>query len=217
MPHGNLSKIAERLHVKFVGGRLCLDFVNTVGGRAPTGAPLREKISCFEDWLDWSLLAGSLTASSARALARLAAAHPAEAADTMNRAMRLRESLYGIFKCTQHRRRPAESDADILRAELAIARSNQRLTAYRGRFAFAFPPSPESLDRVLWPVALSAAELLTSDDLAAIRECPGPDCGWLFLDTSRNRRRRWCDMQDCGNRAKVRRFRTKATPVPEMS
>jgi predicted RNA-binding Zn ribbon-like protein len=59
----------------------------------------------------------------------------------------------------------------------------------------------------LWPVARSAAELLTSGDLARVGQCPGEECGWLFLDTSRAGRRQWCDMADCGNLAKVRRFR----------
>jgi predicted RNA-binding Zn ribbon-like protein len=63
---------------------------------------------------------------------------------------------------------------------------------------------------VLWPVVLAAADLLTSGDRARIHECAGPGCGWLFLDTSRNRRRRWCTMQGCGNRAKARRFYERA-------
>jgi predicted RNA-binding Zn ribbon-like protein len=61
-------------------------------------------------------------------------------------------------------------------------------------------------DDVLAPVVWSAAELLTSGPLERVRECPGDDtCGWLFLDTSRNGSRRWCDMRTCGNRAKARR------------
>lgn len=214
MSRGNLSKLAERLHVKFIAGRLCLDFVNTVGGRTAAGVPIREKIFAYADWLDWSLLAGSLTSSSAGALAGLAILQPQEAAAVIERAATLREALYRIFKSVREGRRPAEADAEVLRAELSIARNNQRLMAYRGSFAWTFPPRPESLDRVLWPIALSAAELLTSADVAALGECAGPECGWLFLDTSRNHRRRWCDMQDCGNRAKVRRFRTH---VREMS
>jgi len=66
-----------------------------------------------------------------------------------------------------------------------------------------------ALERVLWSVTLTAADLLTSGDLSQVRLCDGEDCGWLFLDTSRNHSRHWCDMKDCGNRAKVRRFRTR--------
>jgi predicted RNA-binding Zn ribbon-like protein len=216
MPRVNLSKLAERLHVKFIAGRLCLDFVNTVGGRAG-GAVIRDKIGSYQDLLDWSRLAGITSDAAARAHAHLAELRPSDAVSVLDRAIRLREALYRILQSVRDRRLPAESDAEVLRAELAVARNHQRLTAYRGSFTWNFPPRPGSLDRILWPMALSAAELLTSGDLAALGQCAGPECGWLFLDTSRNHRRRWCDMQDCGNRAKVQRFRARTTPVPDMS
>ena len=65
--------------------------------------------------------------------------------------------------------------------------------------------SQNPVDSILWPIAQSAADLLTSPDLAAVRMCEAPDCAWLFLDQSRNRSRRWCDMKVCGNRQKARR------------
>jgi len=61
----------------------------------------------------------------------------------------------------------------------------------------------------LWPIARSAAELLASEQVHFIRNCSSKTCQWLFLDTSKNHRRRWCDMKLCGNRAKVRRFYTR--------
>ena len=66
-------------------------------------------------------------------------------------------------------------------------------------------------DWILNPIVRSAAELLASDELKKVKTCADPACGWLFLDVSRNRRRRWCDMQDCGNRAKASRFYRKKT------
>lgn len=57
---------------------------------------------------------------------------------------------------------------------------------------------------MLWPITLSAADVLLSPDLHQLQECPGPGCGWLFLDTSKNHKRRWCTMEGCGNRAKAR-------------
>jgi predicted RNA-binding Zn ribbon-like protein len=67
---------------------------------------------------------------------------------------------------------------------------------------------------VAWWVARSAAELLTSKELTSVRECAGYDCGRLFMDGTKNRSRRWCDMASCGNRAKGRRHyeRRKAAP-----
>jgi predicted RNA-binding Zn ribbon-like protein len=42
-----------------------------------------------------------------------------------------------------------------------------------------------------------------------VKECDGHDCGWLFLDTSKAGRRRWCSMDVCGNRAKAQRYRRR--------
>ena len=79
----------------------------------------------------------------------------------------------------------------------------------RRRTAFVWSCANEesdTFDSLPWPIVLAAAELLTSDRRTQIHECGGEGCGWLFLDTSRNRRRRWCTMRGCGNRAKARRF-----------
>jgi predicted RNA-binding Zn ribbon-like protein len=213
---GNLSKTIEQLPVKFVAGRLCLDFVNTVGGRDPAGTPIRDKISSYQDLLAWSVLA-SMDRRGAIARSRLAARDSGESDHILARAIRLREALYRIFRSVLEARQPAESDADALRDELSVARAHQVLTHMEGGFAWTFDEQPAALDRVLWPIPLSAAELLTSSDLAKLRQCAGAECGWLFLDTSRNRRRQWCDMQDCGNRAKVRRFRQRQLPVPNWT
>ena len=66
---------------------------------------------------------------------------------------------------------------------------------------------------MLWPVARGAAELLTGPDAAHISECQSDDCGWLFLDQTRNHGRHWCDMQGCGNRAKARRHYARQKTV----
>jgi predicted RNA-binding Zn ribbon-like protein len=210
MSPGNLSKLAERLHVKFIGGNLCLDFANTVGGRGPRGRALREKIHGYGELLGWSRVAGTVDDGAARALARQAALRPSEAAAVHTRAILVREALHQILKCILEDRRPSTRDVDVLRAAVAVARANQRLDTRGGQFVWTFPKRTDKLDQVVWPVSLSAAELLTSGELSRLGECGGADCGWLFLDNSRGRRRRWCDMQDCGNREKVRRFRAKA-------
>jgi len=63
----------------------------------------------------------------------------------------------------------------------------------------------EDLSSVLWPVARAAADLLLSDEISHLRMCGADDCAWLFLDKTKNQRRRWCDMKTCGNRVKARR------------
>ncbi len=97
---------------------------------------------------------------------------------------------------------------DTLSRELSIARDHERLSRSADVFAWTWDDR-YALDLVLWSVSRSAAELLTSGELSTLRQCGGEECGWLFLDPSRNHSRQWCDMRDCGNRAKVRRFRAR--------
>ena len=208
---------------KCVGGRLCLDFVNTVAGWVSGGrrrgrdyadTVLRDKLPRYGDLLAWAECAGALTRSESRRLGRRAASDPRAAASAMATAAELREALYRIFKSVVENWTPRPADMEVLQRELSMARAHQRLTRVSGAFVWTWDDSDRTLDRVLWPVAGSAAELLTSNDRAMIRQCGGDDCGWMFLDTSRNHSRQWCNMRDCGNRAKVRRFRQRVLTSP---
>jgi predicted RNA-binding Zn ribbon-like protein len=180
--------------IKFVGGALCLDFVNTVGGRV-AGQVLRDKLTSDDDLVEWGKLAG-LPEHTRRANMTV-----------LPRARAAREALYGILKSILDGGTPAAADLDLLNHELDVARKHQRIGHEGGQFVWTWTvPMPE---RVLGAVVQDAAKLLTSENLSRLRECPGHNCGWLFLDTSRNRSRQWCDMRDCGNLAKVRRFRNR--------
>lgn len=207
-------------NLKFVGGALCLDFVNTVGGR--TSKPgtsgrrhyadqvIEDKLNTYTDLLHWAELAGLTTRQHRQALTARAAANQAAAAAVLRRSVALRESLYRIFKCSVERWKTEAADLKTLHRELALARYHQRLMPSGSGFAWTWKEEGNALDRILWPMAASAADLLTSTILSRLRQCGGERCGWMFLDTSRNHSRQWCDMKDCGNLAKVRRFRQRA-------
>jgi predicted RNA-binding Zn ribbon-like protein len=170
-----------------VAGSLCLDFVNTVDPRHAT--PREERLPNYAAVLDWARQAGI----EASPLPSAAASRAHE------EAIALREALYAIFGAVARRETPPDEALRYLNDE--IARRPRRIT---NGFAWV-------ADDVLAPIVWSAAELLTSGPLDRVRECPGDDtCGWLFLDTSRNGSRRWCDMRTCGNRAKARRHYRRA-------
>lgn len=190
--------------------RLCLDFSNTVDWRTSDHA--QESLKSYKDLVDWSRKVGILTAREARSLLRGAASRANEAGKVFERAILFREALYRIFSELAARRRPKKNDLDILNNALAEALSRSRVVYVGDEFAWDWMGRESALDRMLWPIARSAAELLTSGELKKVRECAGEGCGWLFLDVSRNQMRRWCDMKSCGNRAKVRRHyeRTRA-------
>jgi predicted RNA-binding Zn ribbon-like protein len=203
---------------KLIGGRLCLDFVNTVGGRVSAGrrrgrdyadAVVRDKLPRYSDLLSWVESAGALTRRESLRLSRRAAADPQAAASVLARAVQLRAALYRIFKSVVENWAPEPAAMRILRRELFVVGAHERLAYASGAFVWMWDDPARSLDRMLWPVVRSAAELLASNNLAMIRQCAGDECGWMFLDSSRTHNRQWCDMKDCGNRAKVKKFRQR--------
>jgi predicted RNA-binding Zn ribbon-like protein len=129
----------------------------------------------------------------------------------LTRARQLREAIYAVFSAQAGgRRAPHASIAFIGREAAAAAARRTLISRHRAAFSWTWPSTGDDLDRPLWPVALSATDVLTSDRLRLVRECALETCGWLFLDTSRNQTRRWCDMRVCGNRAKVKRYYERA-------
>ena len=210
----NLANLKDRpsATISLIGGRLCLDFVNTIGARriAASGQlTIRdEKLTSYEDLVAWAHHAGALSVVEAEWALREVELRPHEAGKVLTDARRLREALYRILKSILGRQQPSERDLGILNEELEIARDAERLDIDGAGFLWDWK-SDRALDKVLWAVSLSAAELLTRDDLTRLRQCGGDDCGWIFLDTTRNRSRHWCDIRDCGNRDHVRRFRLR--------
>jgi predicted RNA-binding Zn ribbon-like protein len=189
------------------GGALCLDFVNTVDDR-PTRRP-KELLHGYQDLIAWGSQAGAVTARQARALETEAARRPREARAALEGARAVRETLFALFFVAAAGGRLPEADLESLNPSLAAALGRLRLAPGRGRGALWIWPDQPALERIVWGVLRSAADLLTSDDLGRLRECASDTCAWLFLDRSKNRSRRWCDMTVCGNRDKVRRHRQR--------
>jgi len=187
--------------------RLCLDFTNTVNWHA-SAHPI-EELPAYSDLLSWAHKVGLVTEAEAQRLGRLAARRPAEAAAVLQRAHALREAIYRLLSATAHQQRADPADLEIINTELPASLAHSRLTPAAQGYALAWPAQADAdaLDRLLWPVAFSAADLLTHPELLSrVGECADDrGCGYLFLDMTKNRSRRWCDMKDCGNRAKARR------------
>jgi predicted RNA-binding Zn ribbon-like protein len=185
------------------GGRLCLDFANTVSWRR--GEQPVERLTTYRDLVAWSRQAGILSGPDADRLAREGRRRPGDAARALRTAIALREPIYRIFWSIAAGGWPRPADVARLNARLHEGLSRLQVVRKAGRFSLEWPATEQALDRMLWPTVRSATDLLTSADLKYLRTCAASNCGWIFLDTSRNRNRRWCDMRVCGNRAKVRR------------
>jgi predicted RNA-binding Zn ribbon-like protein len=203
-----MTEAATAKRYEFIGGELCLDFCNSVGG-SREDIP-RESIYSYGGVVSWAEQAGLVNKVTAAGLLKKAALAPENGGPVLARAVELREAIYRIFFGLMQGKAPRKSDLGLLNSELA--RAQCRLLVGRGPKGFAWEWSCEEpgLDYPLGPIARSAADLLTdSRRLAQVRQCKGNNCGWLFLDGSKNHSRCWCDMRDCGNRAKVRRHRLK--------
>ena len=186
-----------------LGGRLSLDFTNTADWHA-SDHPV-EFLTSYSDLVAWSQHVGILTEHRAQRLLKEAARHPVDASAVLERAIALREAIYRIFSAISHGHPPQAADLATFNAELSGALAQSRIVSTAEGFTWDWADAEEALDWMLWPVVHDAAGLLTSEELDRVGQCADDRCGWLFLDTSRNRSRRWCSMEDCGNRAKARR------------
>lgn len=200
VPTGSERTVAN---MDLVGGRPVVDFVNTVSDRS-TGAPY-DRLRTFGDLVEWCLRVGIIDEAEARRLGAAAAERPAGADEALDRARALREQLFELFEARVEGREPPREALDRFNATVAEALASRRLAPGPEGFGWVWDERPDQLDTMVRPLALSGAELLTSDEMTRLKQCAQDSCRWIFLDLSRNRSRRWCTMDDCGNRAKARR------------
>ena len=189
------------------GGLLCLDFANTLDNR--TDVHPQELLNSYNDLVLWSQQAQVLSEQDAQQLLEDAEQRPSEATRVLKRAIEGREAIFRIFKAVAEDESPEEEDLTILSAMVAEAQKHAQLVPGTKGFHWDWAGKSNDLDCMLWPVVRSAADFLTSDDLDTVRVCASDSCNWLFIDTSKNHSRRWCNMKSCGNREKARRFYTR--------
>ena len=208
---------AGQLPFKYVGGDASVDFVNTVDWAVR--GPIEDRLTDYDRLTRWAEGASAISPRQGAELRALAAAHPRLAERVYREALNLRWQLRRLYVAAHRGERLDGSDA--------LEELNGSLRSALGQLELSSPPrgaeakvplrwrwhdAAERLDSVLWPVLRSAAELLASAEAAQIRECAGDDCGWMYVDRSRNGLRRWCQMETCGNREKAKR-RGKAAPA----
>jgi predicted RNA-binding Zn ribbon-like protein len=195
----------------YVGGDPALDLINTVDWTSR--GPENERLASFEQLSRWAEGAGVIYATTARRLRRLGQAHPRTAAAALAFALQARETLHELFG--------AIAGGD--QAEPEMARFNRLLhealrglevgpaTGTEGSYRWRWQGEESDPRALVWRVLWSAASLLRSDEVGNVRVCAGDDCGWMYVDRSRNGLRRWCQMRTCGTREKSRRRRVSGS------
>lgn len=192
---------------EMIAGNLSLDFINTLDDR-PSAEP-KELLKTYCDLARFGEDSGILTPEQSDYFFENVHRRREEAEAALRQAIGLREAMYAVFSAARNKRTAPQTAMDRLNADIHDAALHTRLVQGKGRYEWRCDDLTSSCNAMLWPIARAAADLLASSDLALVRACSSPTCQWFFLDTSKNHRRRWCDMKSCGNRAKVRKFYAK--------
>jgi predicted RNA-binding Zn ribbon-like protein len=183
---------------------LALNFANTESGR---GFPSHQnhflKAANVVEWLSH---AKAISIEDAEWLGKRVAERADLAVDLLAQATELRAAIHGIGAALGRHAQPPEASLASLSALHARCVAKAELAPGVMSFRWQWSVRVAPIEAALGPIALAAVRLFTEGDFDRIRECGGHACGWLFYDRSKNNRRRWCEMEVCGNRAKQRRL-----------
>lgn len=199
-----ISKRRRPLRFELIAGPVCLDFINTLDDRFSSEP--KELLQSYADLARFAEDTGILDNNHVDRLIEKSPLWPDKAQRALRSAIELREAMFSVFWAIVQSQPVPRTALSALNGFVQEAARHMNLVPHKGHFEWEFDSMTTDFDAPLWPIARSAAELLASDQLQFVRACASKTCEWLFLDTSKSHRRRWCDMTKCGNRAKVRNF-----------
>ena len=186
-----------------IGGDAALDFVNTVTGRDQSP---RDWLDSYPRLLEWAAFVHLLPKRVLRALAKKAQKEPAAAAIALARAKKLRETLFALVTGIVSGSAPPKNTLALLRQHWIAGINAHELRLDDGRVVAELRNDAADFDLIASMIAYRMVEHVLPLPKDRLRICQGPNCSWLFIDSSKAGRRRWCDMAVCGNAAKSRRF-----------
>jgi predicted RNA-binding Zn ribbon-like protein len=198
------TQVRQAVPAEAVDAERVLSFINTLSAR-PTESPV-ERLVSYDALVKWAEEQRLISAAAGERLAAEARRHPQQAAAVLGRARAFREALNGLAAAIDAGKSPGAEVLRTIGSCLSLAYANARLVPYEGTLQWV-ASADEDLERIVWEIGRAAGRLVISPRLARLRACAADDCGWWFVDETKNRSRRWCDMKLCGNRAKIRRYR----------
>lgn len=191
---------------ELAGGHAALDLVNTLDWRFRPGDE-DELMESYDDLLGFAEQSHLLTARQTRELRRTVSATAGNR--VLYETRELREALAEVFYAQLDGRNPGGVQLKNLERFLNGMRERQKLVWSDTHFDWELSGAENAPELPLWLLVRAAGDLTLSDNMKKVRACGDPQCRWLFLDTSKNHTRRWCDMKVCGNRMKARRFKAQ--------
>jgi predicted RNA-binding Zn ribbon-like protein len=193
----------QEFHFDLSGGHVALDFANSVSRRDSPEKTV-EHLNSYSDLVSFAAQSNLIGPHEAEALAHEANSQPRSASQVLRKALMLREAMFRAFMRIVAAKPAAVEDVALMEQAVTESLSHRHIVRTGDDYKWKWSDGP-TLERILWPIATAAADLLVSRELHQLRECEAGDCYWLFLDNSRNHSRRWCTMSSCGNREKARR------------
>jgi predicted RNA-binding Zn ribbon-like protein len=190
---------------KLFAGQPALELVNTLDMRFSAGTI--ELLPAYGDFLRLVTQLRLLTPEQARRLGRTVGEKDAQR--VLSSAIELREALASFLYGRIDGGQPKASQVERLEKHFHAAALRRRLSPADGQLVWTWSGVERQAEIPLWKLAQAASELLVSGEVELVKDCGDPTCRWLFLDTSKNHTRRWCDMKTCGNRMKARRHQAR--------
>jgi len=190
----------------FLGGNLSLDFVNTVHDRHEES--LRDLLLNYLDLVTWVYLADAINDSQKEILLKIGLENQGSADQIYKDALQLREAFYDFIVNLINQDEAFTTNIQLINQWLSRTFSNLELVQLNGHFVLDWNTENFELESILWPIIRAFVDLVTSEDINCIKQCG--NCGYLFVDKSKNNSRKWCSMEICGNRVKARRFAKKS-------
>ena len=191
--------------IPFLGGNLSLDFVNTVHDRHED--PLRNLLKNYLDLVIWVYFATAINNSQKERLLQKGRENQLKANQIYRDSLQLREAFYDFIVNTINRNEVSQVNMQLINQWYSRASSSLELTRLDDRFVLDWEAGSFELESILWPIVRAFVNLVISEDRNRIKQCS--NCGYLFIDNSKNKSRRWCSMEICGNRVKARRYARK--------
>jgi predicted RNA-binding Zn ribbon-like protein len=200
------SSARQDREYELIAAHPVLDLVNTLDWRFRDGNS-EDFLDSYRNLLRFLEQSKVLTPTQTSRMAR--GVREQEAARIVEAVRELREAVAEVLYAMIDRRKPTAASIKTLEACFKDAAKHQNLSWSDSSLIWDWPRATMSPELPLWILSLTASSLLTSNEIEKVRACDNPECRWLFLDTSKNHTRRWCDMKICGNRMKARRFKAQ--------
>jgi predicted RNA-binding Zn ribbon-like protein len=204
-----MKQPSPELSFDLTAGCLCLDFANTVDKRLSSNP--EDKLTGYEELVAFGKQTGVFSLSESRKLRREGRQHNSEASRLFQQAVDLRELTFRILSSVAVGREVSEADADALNDALQKLNAGSLVAPGPGQVAWRWVENSSGVARLLGRIVRSAVQVLTSDDIERVKRCASETCCWLFMDRSRSRNRRWCEMRTCGSQHKAKAYYKRKT------